>query len=68
MAVESKRPVVGSFTGRGSVTISLPVTISRGTVEKLYRGQSLLSGSRRRSLEGGAERGFLGAVANGSGA
>jgi hypothetical protein len=41
---------------------------ARSPVEQLHRGESLLSGSGGRPLEGGAERGFLGAVADGSGA
>jgi hypothetical protein len=43
-------------------------TLSGGAIEKFDRRQSLLGCSGRRPLEGGAERGFLGAVADGSGA
>ena len=40
----------------------------RSAIEQLHGGQSFLSGSAGRSLESGAERGFLAAVADGSGA
>src|SRR3954463_6821126 len=48
--------------------IAMNEALACGTVEELHRRQSLFSVARGRSLERGAERGFLGAVADGSGA
>jgi hypothetical protein len=41
---------------------------ARGAVEQFHRGQFFVSGSGGRPFEGCAERGFLGAVADGGGA
>ena len=51
-------------SGRG---VLVDQAFARGAVQQLHRGQSLLGGSGGRPLEGGAERGFLGAVADRSG-
>jgi len=50
-----------------SCRISVDQSLPRCPVEQLHGGQSLFGSASRRPFEGGAERGLLSAVADGSG-